>query len=133
MESNDAKTKNSGRRRNKRIDQDQQIRLGETRGDSPVDGKNESRATASYSEGGNPPGRHLIIGDTPSGKILQRLDKLEETHYRYVHAHQTRLQARLDESKQLEEQFRREAADLRQQILELAAEEHQPHTDQSDT
>ncbi|MEH1772443.1 MAG: hypothetical protein V7K64_01735 [Nostoc sp.] len=111
----------------KRINQDQSGRLGKTRDDGPIYGHEEqSRSIASDCTGRHTTRTNFDYGDSPSGKILQRLDKLEETHYQYVHAHQNRLRARLDESEKLEEQFRQEAAELREQILALASEDEKP-------
>ncbi|MBD2418428.1 hypothetical protein H6G54_12115 [Anabaena cylindrica FACHB-243] len=65
---------------------------------------------------------NCIHGDTPSGKILQRLELVEKSHIEYVRAHQTRLKARLDESEQLEQVFNQAINELRQEIYNLATE-----------
>jgi vacuolar-type H+-ATPase subunit I/STV1 len=123
MENQNGKTTQVGGGCDKRICQNQQGGLGEAGNYSPVNGNEEQ---SGFIEGdcsrGNTVGTNYTYGNTPSGKILQRLDKLEETHYEYVHAHQNRLQARLDESKKLEDEFRKEAAKLRQEILALATQ-----------
>jgi hypothetical protein len=116
-------TKNVSGRRYQCLCQNKQGGLGEAREHSPNNGLQSSRSTEKNCPGGYTTGANPIVGDTPSGKIIQRLDQLESTHYKYVHAHQTRLRARLDESEKLEEQFRQEAAELRQQILDLATSE----------
>lgn len=124
MMNSDAKTENTSGRRDKRINQNKQSRLGETGHDSSINGyERKSGSVAGDRTGRDSARTDFEYGDASFGKILQRLDKLEEAHYQYVEAHQNRLRARLDESEQLEQQFRKEAAELRQQILDLAIQE----------
>ncbi|MBW4570608.1 MAG: hypothetical protein KME31_22075 [Tolypothrix carrinoi HA7290-LM1] len=44
-------------------------------------------------------------GDTPAGKIVERLKLIKQKHLSYVKVHQQRLEARLDESREEEESF----------------------------
>jgi hypothetical protein len=58
--------------------------------------------------------------DTDTGKILERLEALEENTLAYLHAHQQRLEQRLEESKRSEAAFRSESAQIKSDILGLA-------------
>jgi hypothetical protein len=58
--------------------------------------------------------------DTPVGKILERVELIETSFYAYVHAHQSRLEARLDESKKLESTFTDTLFELKQEIFKMA-------------
>ncbi|MEH2454501.1 hypothetical protein [Nostoc sp.] len=124
MTGENAKTKDISRGRNKRINKNQPGRLGEAGSNGSINGIEEQGGfIESDRTRRDTSGTNIEYGDTSSGKILQRLDQLEDTHYQYVHAHQDRLQARLDESKRLEEKFRTEAMELRGEILALAQAE----------
>ena len=124
MTAENAKTKDISGGCDKRIDKNQPGRLGKARRNGSINGIEEQGGfIESDSTRGNTSGTNIKYGDTSAGKILQRLDQLEDTHYQYVHAHQERLQARLDESKRLEEKFRTEAMELRSEILALAQSE----------
>jgi len=64
------------------------------------------------------------LRDSPVGKILERVELIETSFYAYVHAHQSRLEARLDESKKLESTFTDTLFELKQEIFKMA--ESQP-------
>lgn len=124
MISDNAKTQEVSAGRHKRINQNKSSGLGKAGSNSSGNGAEEqSRSTAINRPGRDSARTNFDYGDAPAGKMLQRLDQLEDTHYEYVHAHQTRLRARLDESEKLEQKFRSEAAELRKQILALAIEQ----------
>ncbi|OYD99809.1 hypothetical protein [Nostoc sp. 'Peltigera membranacea cyanobiont' 232] len=124
MTAENAKTKGTSTGCNKRIHKNQPGRLGKARSNGSINGiEEQGRLIESDSTRRDTLGTNIEYGDTSAGKILQRLDQLEDTHYQYVHAHQDRLQARLDESKKLEEKFRTEAKELRSEILALAQTE----------
>ncbi|WP_414551467.1 hypothetical protein [Anabaena sp. CCY 0017] len=73
--------------------------------------------------GRNSFGGYVYDETTAIGKILQRLELVERLHTEYVRAHQTRLEARLDESRKLEELFQKSVTELRQEIYALVTEE----------
>jgi hypothetical protein len=57
--------------------------------------------------------------DTGVGKILERLEALEQKTLAYLHAHQDRLETRLKESKQSEIDFLDTSSQLKGDLLEL--------------
>lgn len=60
------------------------------------------------------------IRDTTAGKILERLELLEKETLSYIRSHQARLEARLGESKQTEEEFLKESNQIKSDIYHLA-------------
>lgn len=63
------------------------------------------------------------VRDTTAGKILERIESLEAHHIKYVRAHQSRLNARLEESIAEEEKFRQEANQIKSDIYHLATQQ----------
>lgn len=61
-------------------------------------------------------------GETPAGKILERLDFIEGAFVSYVKADQAQLESRLLESKGKEQQFRAVIKDLKEEIYSLVSE-----------
>jgi hypothetical protein len=123
---NNGKKQGVGRRCDQRLDQNQSEGLGAVGCNCPDYGtETQGEPSQSYSEGGYTLGSSILIGDTPSGKILQRLELVERSHKEYVRAHQTRLKARLDESENLEQLFDEAVTELRQEIYELATQVNQ--------
>ena len=57
-------------------------------------------------------------------KLIDRLELLEKALDRYVGAHRDRLEKRLDESKEFTQDFKRELAAIRQEILEGSPQHH---------
>ena len=53
------------------------------------------------------------------GEVLEHLANLETRYYKYVHAHQERLDLRRKESNESEKEFAQEAEELRAKILGL--------------
>lgn len=70
---------------------------------------------------------------SPLGKILDRAELLERSFYNYVHAHQERLETRLEESKQLESTFTDSLKALKQEIYDLAKQQKQVDTGDPET
>ncbi|NET71666.1 MAG: hypothetical protein F6K62_12245 [Sphaerospermopsis sp. SIO1G2] len=60
------------------------------------------------------------IRDTTAGKILERIESLQERHIKYVRAHKSRLNARLDEASIEEEEFTQEANQIKSDLYHLA-------------
>ncbi|BAZ29962.1 hypothetical protein NIES4074_24100 [Cylindrospermum sp. NIES-4074] len=115
--------KDNGRRYHDLLSSDEQEGLGQ----SGLDSRNtrvgeQSRFTSDDSQWTTPGGTPVIIGDTSTGKILQRLDLIETAHLTYVRKHQDRLETRLDESKAHEAEFKQAVTELRQEIYDLASQ-----------
>jgi hypothetical protein len=120
---NGTSKEDTGRRYDYLRCQDEQNSLGQSREHGGVSrSREQSRSTANDSQWRNSTGQYAYEGDTPAGKILQRLELVEKSHTEYVRAHQTRLKARLNESEQLEEIFNQAVNELRQEIYNLATE-----------
>ena len=124
MELDDGKTKEALGRNHKCISSDEQSGLGESGITGFIDGVQPSGFIEKNCSGGDSAGTNYVAGDTPAGKILQRLELVERSHKEYVRAHQTRLKARLNESENLEESFDQSVAELRREIYQLATEEN---------
>lgn len=65
------------------------------------------------------------IRDTTAGKILERIETLEARHIKYVDSHQSRLNARLEESRQEKEEFLIESNQIKSDIYHLATAQNQ--------
>jgi len=104
-------------RRDKRISQDESVRLGTTGIHSTVVRNEESGGSSeSNSSRENSCWTNSINGNTPAGKILQRLELIERSHKDYVRAQKERLKAHLNESEELEQSFDQSIEELRQEI-----------------
>jgi len=117
--------------RNKKPDKsnvlDRKGGLGRNGVHSGSDGIGQVETNKENSEAGNSTGR-IAIPDDPDGdigKILERLHLLEERYVSYVKAHQSRLEARLDESKNDERCFLEESRNLEADILSIAEKRNQ--------
>lgn len=120
------KKQGTGGGRDKRISQDESVGLGTSRDHSTVNRNEEpSGSTEGNSSRENSSWTNSINGDTPAGKMLQRLELVEKSHKDYVRAHQARLKARLNESEELEQLFEQSVEELRQEIFQLATEENE--------
>jgi hypothetical protein len=106
--------------RNKGNDQDGSAGLGEIPTQSIIYGTGQIGTDSACGEGRYPAWKPSTIRDTTAGKILERLEKLEARTSCYVHSHQARLEARLGESKQFEQEFARESNQIKSDIYHLA-------------
>jgi hypothetical protein len=100
---------------------DESVRLGEPGLNSQRDefysvGFIESDRTREDSFGPN------INRDTPTGKILQRLELIEKAYLESIHSDKNRLEARLEEKRREEESFKEALIELKQEIHKLATE-----------
>ncbi|OYD92759.1 hypothetical protein CDG77_13980 [Nostoc sp. 'Peltigera membranacea cyanobiont' 213] len=123
---NDGKAKKD-RKRDKGNSSDQRDGLGSVRGSSSVDGIEPIRVAATDSPGESTSGATVVWdGESPTGKILERLELLEKAFRTYVGGHQHRLEARLGESKEFEASFTEEVQIIKQEIYNLAANPKEP-------
>jgi hypothetical protein len=109
----------SGRRKNSERE-DERIRLGEHGQNSQVYGINQIGITSFDSSRENSTWTDRQ-GSSDPGKILERLELIEKTFLSYVRGHQDRLEARLEESKNVESVFREEVQALKQEIYCLSS------------
>jgi hypothetical protein len=71
--------------------------------------------------GENTSGTTSQPGETTDGKILERLEFIENAYLSYVQSHQQRLEARLVDSKEQEAIFKEAIQALKQEIHDLAS------------
>jgi hypothetical protein len=64
------------------------------------------------------------------GKILKRVEFLEQQFLEYAHSHQTRLETRLGESKQKEKAFLEVAQELKEELLTALAQEENEQSEE---
>ncbi|OYE03027.1 hypothetical protein [Nostoc sp. 'Peltigera membranacea cyanobiont' 232] len=125
----DGKTEKITPGRKERVDVYQSERVGTVQCSGQSEGLEQGWANLENSHRGDQVGGSRYR-NTPIGKILQHLELVEREHIEYVHAHQSRLEARLDESKAREESFNIAVSNLKQEIYNLAT---QPEEKQSST
>ena len=113
-------TKSNGRRCNDCLSQTESVIMGETSINSIQYGIESLPISGENRIGGNFDWKLTPVRDTTAGKILERLESLEAQTLSYIHSHQARLEARLGESKQLEEEFLRESNQIKGDIYHLA-------------
>ncbi|NEU77454.1 hypothetical protein PI95_034605 [Hassallia byssoidea VB512170] len=79
----------------------------------------------------------VIDGGEDPGKITERLKLIEQAFLSYVHNHQQRLEARLDESRTLEQNFLTAIRDLERDVNSLTSEKKEvdeyPNPDKTQT
>ena len=103
----------------------QQWRLGSIQDSSGCNG-NEQIGTYSPSCAGQDSVRSTTQhGEGVNGKILERLEFIEQAYFSYVDDHQQRLEARLIESRERKEVFRKAVQELKQEIYDLTSSEEQ--------
>lgn len=96
------------------------IRMGTTGHQGEIAGANSFFPGRKNRDGGDINWKLTPIRDTTAGKILERLELLEKETLSYIRSHQARLEARLGESKQTEEEFIKESNQIKSDIYHLA-------------
>jgi hypothetical protein len=108
---------------------DQREGLGRIQSSSSINGAEQIRPDQINCPGQDPTRGANEQGKTTAGKILERLELIENAHLSYVKGHQQRLEARLSESKEEEEQFRKAVQDLKQEIYNLVSEKTEENSE----
>jgi hypothetical protein len=85
------------------------------------DGTGQIGATEENNSWGHSIRECANLGENDFGKIIERLDKLQEEHLAYLHSHQSRLKTRLTESEVQELKFLDKANQIRADIYDLVA------------
>ena len=124
------KTEETSRRLNPSNIPNQREGLGEFQNSSSFNGLEQIRLNQVNSSGQNSLGTTSRHGDTPAGKIVERLKVIEQKHLSYVKAHQERLEARLDESREEVESFKKAVQELEQEIYDLVLTQGTSNTEQ---
>lgn len=113
------------RKKDKRDNANQSEYLELVRGEGESTGLVSNCASREDSPGRDSFGGYDFDPDSSLGKILQRLEYVEAAHEDYVGSHQSRLEARLDESRHKQAAFRAQVESLRQEIFQLAREQQE--------
>jgi hypothetical protein len=119
---NGSPEEDTSRRYSSLFSENEQETLGTPGSNCSIDGFGEQVGSAQVdSQRTNIPNWKLYpIRDTTAGKILERIESLESRHIKYVRAHQSRLNARLEESLTEEEEFLQESNQIKSDIYNLA-------------
>lgn len=117
------KTQKTNWRREDRERKDESSRLGEYGCDSKVNGNDQIRYATEHSSKKNYVRSSNKQGEVTAGKILERLEFIENAYVSYVNAHLQRLEARLTEGKEQKEIFDSEIRQLKQEIYDLVSKQ----------
>lgn len=133
MTQTDGKTEKTSRRHKNSQRENECSGLDEYGQNSSVDGANPFRFIAFYSSGENffrsTPGDDR--GEGTSGKILERLELIEDAYTSQVKEHQQQLENRLQQSRQQELGFRKAIQELKKDILTLISASEPPEVHNS--
>lgn len=112
-------------RRDKRFPANQQDGLGQVGGYSQIYRvENEGGSSQDDSQWTDTTDWKLYpVRDTTAGKILERIESLESRHIKYVDAHESRLNARLEAARNEKEEFLREAHQIKSDLYHLVMAE----------
>ncbi|NWF58108.1 MAG: hypothetical protein HXY43_02005 [Fischerella sp.] len=116
-------TQETSRRLNSGDIFDQRERLGSLQASSRSNGTEQIGLDQINCSGQDSTGETRKQGETSTGKILERLEFIENAYISYVEAHQQRLEARLIESKEQKELFKEVVQELKQEIYNLVSEQ----------
>jgi hypothetical protein len=116
-------TQETSRRLNSSDIFDQSERLGGLQASGSINGIEQIRpnqtdcSTQDISRRTN---KHRVA---PTGKIVERLKRIEEKHLSHLKAHQHLLESQLDHVKEEEQEFRKELQELEDEIYNLVSSE----------
>jgi hypothetical protein len=122
---NDGKTQEIDRGQPERNLETQQRRMGLVQDSSRLNGINPHRSNSPGSSRQDSSGTTINERETPPGKILERLDFIENAYLSYVDGHQRDLEARLLESKQQKDTFKTTVQELKKEIYDLVSDNKQ--------
>ncbi|PAX52061.1 hypothetical protein [Brunnivagina elsteri] len=116
------KTQDASRRFNPCNSANKREGLGSLQIPSRSDGVKQIGFDTTNCTGENTTGTTSQSGETTNGKILERLEFIENAYLSYVQSHQQRLEACLVESKEHEAIFKEAIQALKQDIHDLASD-----------
>lgn len=123
MSKKNGEAEKTGRRRKERVPIPEPEGLGTIRDESENDGIEQSRLSSEDSEGGHTAGAAVsIAGESDIGKVLERLELLEQGFKFYVGSHRQRLEARLDENKKFVDSFEEGMRLIKTELYNIAAQ-----------
>lgn len=121
MKVKNGKTQEVGRRFDACSSEDKSKGLGGIRGSSEIDGTESVRIDKADSPREDFLGQVKNQGESATGKIMKRLNLIEDAFLSYVRGDQELLQARLDDSKKKEENFLGIISHLKQEVYDFVS------------
>ncbi|BDA68226.1 hypothetical protein CAL7716_023920 [Calothrix sp. PCC 7716] len=118
-------TQEVGGRFNKSSSPDKREGLGNVQISGSINGGKQIRADKADCSRQSPSRATIDYGETPVGKILERLEFIEGAYISYVKSHQERLEVRLSESKEKEQEFREAVKEVKEEIYNLISSQQQ--------
>lgn len=123
MSKKNGETEKTGRRRKERVPIPEPEGLGAIRDEGKNDGIEQGGLGSEDSEGGHTTGSVLSLdGESNLGKVLERLELLEQGFKYYVGSHRQRLEARLDENKKFVDSFDEGMRLIKAELYNIAAQ-----------
>ncbi|MDZ8067761.1 MAG: hypothetical protein RMY64_19415 [Nostoc sp. DedQUE08] len=123
MNKKHGETKEAGRRREECVPIPESEGLGAIRDEGENDGIEQGRLGSEDSEGGHPARSAVFLtGEGDIGKVLERLELLEQGFKFYVGSHRQRLEARLDENKKFVDSFDEGMRQIKAELYNIAAQ-----------
>jgi hypothetical protein len=123
MSTKNGEAKKTGGRRKERVPIPEQEGLGAIRDEGENDGIEQGRLGSQDSEGGHTARAAVSLdGESHIGKVLERLELLEEGFKFYVGSHRQRLEARLDENKKFVDSFDEGMRLIKAELYNIAAQ-----------
>ncbi|MEH2057597.1 MAG: hypothetical protein V7K97_15815 [Nostoc sp.] len=115
--------KEAGGRRKERVPIPKQEGLGSIRDAGESDGIEQGGLGSQDSEGGHTVRSGIsLAGESDIGKVLERLELLEQGFKFYVGSHRQRLEARLDENKNFADSFDEGMRLIKTELYNIAAQ-----------
>jgi hypothetical protein len=123
MNKRHGETKETGGRRKERVPIPEQKGLGAIRDESQNNGIEQGRLGREDSKGRHPVRSAVsLAGESDIGKVLERLELLEQGFKFYVDSHRQRLEARLDENKKFVDSFDEGMRLIKAELYNIAAQ-----------
>ena len=123
MSKKHGEAKETGGRREERVPIPEQEGLGSVRDESKNNGIEQGRLGSENSEGGHTARSAVSFsGESDIGKVLERLELLEQGFKFYVGSHRQRLEARLDENKIFVDSFDEGMRLIKAELYNIAAQ-----------
>lgn len=123
MSKKHGEAKETGGRRKERVPIPESERLGAIRDKGENNGIEQGRPSGEDSEGGYTARTTVsFAGESDIGKVLERLELLEQGFKFYVGSHRQRLEARLDENKNFAESFDEGMKLIKAELYNIAAQ-----------
>lgn len=123
MSKKHGEAKETGGRRKERIPISEPEGLGTIRHEGENNGIEQGRLSSEDSKGGHTARTAVsLAGESDIGKVLERLELLEEGFKFYVGSHRQRLEARLDENKKFVDSFDEGMRLIKAELYTIAAQ-----------